>query len=64
MQSGNKNDSGKKSILLRLNADLWNELAAMSEDEFRSINGQIEYLLSEAVKQRRRKSRKTDDRNI
>ena len=52
------NESGKKSILLRLNSELWNEIAAWSEEEFRSINGQIEYLLNEAVKQRK-KSRKT-----
>ncbi len=48
-------DSKKKQVLLRLNKDLWNELAQWSEDEFRSINGQIEYLLSEAVKKRKGK---------
>lgn len=45
---------GKKQVPLRLNADLWNEIAAWAEDEFRSINGQIEYLLTEAVKKRRK----------
>lgn len=44
---------GKKQILLRLDAETWNEIAAWAEDEFRSINGQIEYLLSQAVKERR-----------
>lgn len=47
----------KKSILLRLDSDMWNEIARWADDEFRSINGQIEYLLNEAVKQRK-KSRK------
>lgn len=45
----------KKQVLLRLSPALWQELAAWAEDDFRSINGQIEYLLHEAVKQRRRK---------
>ncbi len=43
----------KKQVPLRLSASLYNELAAWAEDEFRSVNGQIEYLLSECVKQRR-----------
>jgi len=47
-------DSEKKQIPLRLNAKLAAELAAWAEDDFRSLNGQIEYLLSEAVKKRRR----------
>ena len=43
----------KKQILLRLSPSLHNELAAWAVDDFRSINGQIEYLLSEAVKKRK-----------
>ena len=50
-------DNTKKSILLRLNAETWNEIAGWADDEFRSINGQIEYLLSEAVKQRKKRSK-------
>ncbi len=49
-------ESGKKQTLLRLSPSLWRELAAWSEDEFRSINGQIEYLLTECVRQRRKGS--------
>ncbi|MBO4310023.1 MAG: toxin-antitoxin system HicB family antitoxin [Lachnospiraceae bacterium] len=45
--------SEKKQILLRLSPTLHNELAAWAEDDFRSINGQIEYLLTEAVKKRK-----------
>lgn len=44
----------KKQLLLRLSPTLWNALAAWAEDDFRSINGQIEYLLSECVKKRGR----------
>jgi Uncharacterized protein conserved in bacteria len=43
----------KKQILLRLSSELWEDLASWSEDEFRSINGQIEYLLTESVKRRK-----------
>ena len=43
----------KKQILLRLSPSLWNDIAAWAEDDFRSINGQIEFLLAEAVKARK-----------
>ncbi len=46
-------DKDKKQILLRLSPSLWKELAAWAEDDFRSINGQIEYLLNECVKKRK-----------
>lgn len=49
-----KDYPNKKQLLLRLSPSLWKELAAWAEDDFRSINGQIEYLLSECVKQRKR----------
>lgn len=45
----------KKQILLRVSPTLWKELAEWAEDDFRSINGQIEYLLHECVKQRKNK---------
>lgn len=48
-------EKSKKQILLRLSPGLWNELAAWAEDDFRSINSQIEYLLSECVKKRKDK---------
>lgn len=47
-------DKKKKQLLLRLSPSLWQELAAWAEDDFRSINGQIEYLLTECVKQRKK----------
>lgn len=46
----------KKQIPLRISEDLYLELARWAEDEFRSINGQIEYLLTDAVKKKRKKS--------
>lgn len=47
-------DAQKKQIPLRLSSKLYNELAAWAEDDFRSVNGQIEYLLSECVRQRKK----------
>lgn len=46
-------DKEKKQLLLRLSPTLWESLAAWAEDDFRSINGQIEYLLTECVKKRK-----------
>jgi len=53
-----KKDEDKKQFLLRISDSLWKELSAWAEDDFRSINGQIEFLLSECVKKRKKK--KTD----
>lgn len=47
-------ENAKKQVLLRLSPTLWNEIAQWAEDDFRSINGQIEFLLSEAVANRKK----------
>lgn len=47
----------KKQVPLRLSATLYEELSAWAEDDFRSINGQIEYLLTECVKIRKKNGR-------
>ncbi len=44
----------KKQIPLRLSSKLYNQVAAWAQDDFRSVNGQIEYLLTECVKQRKK----------
>jgi hypothetical protein len=43
----------RKPFLLRISPELWAELEAWANDEFRSVNGQIEYLLREAVIKRK-----------
>lgn len=53
-------DKGRKQVLLRLPPSLWRELAAWAEADFRSINGQIEYLLTEAVRRRKNKASKEE----
>lgn len=53
-------EKAKKQVPLRLSATLWNDLAAWAEDDFRSINGQIEYLLTECVKYRKKHPKKDE----
>lgn len=43
----------RKPFLLRMNPGLWAELEAWAQDELRSVNGQIEYLLKQAVLKRK-----------
>lgn len=47
-------DAKKKQVPLRLSEKLYNAIAAWAEDDFRSVNGQIEYLLTECVRQRKK----------
>ncbi len=47
-------DNAKKQVPLRLSPKLYDALARWAEDDFRSLNGQIEYLLTECVKQRKK----------
>ncbi len=43
-------DGKKKQIPLRISAELFDELSRWAESDFRSVNGQIEFLLTESVK--------------
>ena len=47
-------EKAKKQVLLRLAPSLWDDIAQWAEDDFRSINSQIEYLLTEAVRNRKK----------
>ena len=47
-------DNQKKQVPLRLSAKLYDAIAAWAADDFRSVNGQIEYLLTECVRQRKK----------
>ena len=51
----------KKQIPLRLSAKLYDQIAAWAEDDFRSVNGQIEYLLTECVRQRKKNGKYVSD---
>ena len=54
-------ESGKKQVPLRLSPKLYAAIAAWAEDDFRSVNGQIEYLLSECVRQRKKNGKYVSD---
>ncbi|MDR1018501.1 MAG: Arc family DNA-binding protein [Lachnospiraceae bacterium] len=53
--------NNKKQIPLRLSNTLYNEIAAWAEDDFRSVNGQIEFLLTECVRARK-KSKSSEEK--
>ena len=48
-------EKAKKQVLLRLSASVYDDVAAWAEDDFRSVNAQIEFLLTEAVRQRKKR---------
>lgn len=55
------NEIGKKQVPLRLSAKLYDAIASWAEDDFRSVNGQIEYLLTECVRQRKKNGKYVSD---
>jgi hypothetical protein len=42
----------RKAYLLRIDADLWAEIERLAQAELRSVNGEIEYLLRDALAKR------------
>ncbi len=46
--------SGRKQFLLRIDPDLWRELERWAADDLRSVNAQVEWLLRDAVRRRKR----------
>jgi len=50
----------RKSLLLRLNPALYEEIQRLAAEDLRSVNGEIEYLLREAVERRRRRPLKEE----
>ena len=49
--------SERKAFLLRISPELWAELNRWADQEFRSVNGQIEFVLQRAVQERLRRQR-------
>lgn len=58
--SDEEKKNSKKQIPLRLSSSLYAELMRWAEDDFRSVNGQIEYLLTECVKYRKKHGKDGD----
>ena len=48
----------KKAFILRINPDVLKQIETWAADEFRSTNGQVEYLLQQALNERKKNSRK------
>jgi hypothetical protein len=44
----------RKAFLLRIDPELWSELESWAADELRSVNGQVEYVLRQAVQKRKK----------
>ena len=57
-----KKDNSTKSFILRVDAEMMEAVEAWAADEFRSVNGQIQYILDQALKKagRAKKKRKSD----
>ena len=51
----------KKAVILRIDPKLWKDLNIWAQDELRSLNGQVEYVLREAVIKRKSKLKPTSD---
>lgn len=49
-----QNEKAKKQVILRIAPSLWEEIAKWADEDFRSINGQIEYLLTECIRSRKK----------
>ena len=49
----------RKAYLLRIDPQLWDDIERLATAELRSVNGQIEYLLREALERRGIAARKT-----
>ena len=51
----------KKAFALRLNEDMLKAIEKWASDEFRSINGQIEWMLMKALKEAKREPKQKDE---
>jgi len=54
-------ENSKKQVPLRISASLYADLEKWANDEFRSVNGQIEYLLTECVRKRKHTENRLTD---
>ena len=52
----------RKSFLLRINPGLWKEIESWAQEDMRSVNAQIEFLLKQAVGKRKGAANERDER--
>lgn len=53
--------SKKKAFALRINEDMMNAIEKWAADEFRSTNGQIEWILMQGLKEAKREPKKKEE---
>ena len=58
------NENEKKQVPLRISSKLYDSIAAWADEEFRSVNGQIEYLLTECVRQRKKNGKSSAEETV
>lgn len=56
-----KEDKKTKSFVLRIDAETMDALERWAADEFRSTNGQLQWIINETLKKHKRTKKKTDD---
>lgn len=54
--------SSKKSFVLRIDEEAFKALEKWAQDEFRSVNGQLEWIIDKALKDAARKKPSTKDK--
>ena len=53
-----------KSFVLRVDAQTWDELERWAEDEFRSVNGQLQWIIADALRRSGRMKKRTEDKAV
>ena len=51
-----------KSFVLRVDAQTWDELERWAEDEFRSVNGQLQWIIADALRRSGRTRKRKEDK--
>ena len=53
-----------KSFVLRVDAQTWDELERWAEDEFRSVNGQLQWIIADALRRSGRMKKRKEDKAV
>ena len=53
-----------KSFVLRVDAQTWDELERWAEDEFRSVNGQLQWIIADALRRIGRMKKRKEDKSV
>ena len=56
-----KEEKKTKSFVLRIDSDTMDAIERWAADEFRSTNGQLQWIINEALKKHKRMKKKNDD---